>query len=446
MRNISRVWMSLLLLFVSTKMALITTAKDDNLAGPLLDTSQHLPTNLKWSTDSQTLVFTDIFDPQNIKQYIYEVTTDTLSESNLQPVLPPAQACAGYRDTHYDRLSPNGRFLAYTEASAVQNAEFTQYDIGIANCQEDHTFLLSGQRMPQPTRVLWSENSSAFLAVGWTHPDFPIQVVYVSHYATEITNAQSFDIGAVFQADGDIYGVFEAYDVSADGNKALLRLEVDPREPHQLYLYNAPNPTNSRLLNEIGLTAIVAASFAPGDETKLWLFTPMRVIQYDLITKETTLVDDTLSNETLSSSHRNHWALFSPDGRHLAIFTERGLFVLDLTEQAAQVAQNASQSTTTPQQEGLLRVRLALECPSQSDEMAVGRIFNPNTGAVMVRWGQGIYNELLPQGELEVPGGSEEEPGEGVFEFPARAGGNVTPIFVDDVFHDQRECFVPRAG
>src|SRR6266496_5800701 len=109
MRNFNRVWISLLLLVVSSavniKVDLITAADDNNALVPLLDVSQHLPRNLKWSTDSQNLIFQDIMDPQNLLWYRYEVTSDTLTQSDSEPEVTLTHVCAGLDKASYDRLS-----------------------------------------------------------------------------------------------------------------------------------------------------------------------------------------------------------------------------------------------------------------------------------------------------------------------------------------------------
>jgi hypothetical protein len=271
-------------------------------------------------------------------------------------------------------------------------------------------------------------------------------VWYVNNYVNDVSEAVLRDLrfGIWIAAEG--YFVNGAYDLSADGSRVLLRVIPPTTErTYKMYIYDTRYPANDRLIDDFDAYGVIAGSFAPSDETKLWLFNEVGVVQYDILTGETTILDESLNASEATAVTIDNPAIFSPDGRYLAALAQGGLYLVDLTDEAA-MANTTAQATTTSEPTGLLRLHLTVDCPHVPVETITWHVRNPKEETVTVRW----VLQRSPTNEtatLEVPGGSEAEPGVGTFETDTWEWHyDMMRIYVNDIFHDARECFVPSAG
>jgi hypothetical protein len=283
--------------------------------------------------------------------------------------------------------------------------------------------------------MLWSSDSKSFVIVdnGNLTPFF----YYVTHYATNVSKAL-LRLIALFKSNTG-YGVSDIYDISSDSNRLVIKAGI-PNPNHEiiykLYIYDTLYPSNDELVEDFDTTDVIAASFAPHDESKLWAFTAKGIVQFDLVTRKTTLLDDTFTSIDALNVSIDTPAIFSPDGRYLATLAEGGLYLIDLTQQAAQLV--PSPVTQTPET-ALLRLTLMVDCPASYTDKLMWYVLNPNPQAVTVTW-QNRYSK--DTGNLIVPAGNSDTPGEATFQVNAAPpqNSNVIDLFANGLFQDMREC------
>jgi hypothetical protein len=121
-------------------------------------------------------------------------------------------------------------------------------------------------------------------------------------------------------------------DISDNGDRVLLTGRQHPpgqnpySMPTELIVWTPSNPEKSYILEQFSSQNIWAASFAPGDDTRLLLVTDTNLIQYDLLTGETTILRSDFGSFSFA------YALFSPEGNWLAIAIQGKLCFLNVRD------------------------------------------------------------------------------------------------------------------
>jgi hypothetical protein len=426
-----------------------TNGQSNDALQPIVNSgsSVQLPDYLYWSNDSQTLVFADAITLPIEEWYSYSVNTGTLTMSERWPLTPSFTEDNCPEITPYYRangqevppfISPDGHFLTYT----AEQVNAASVRIAIADCQLERSFTLP-DLVTIMDRVLWSGNSGAFVTVDVFIPD--VYVNYVTNYAEDVSNAILRKLSGWSHGERN-YTVKNAFDISSDGNRVLL-LAASTLDDLRIYIYNAQSPSDDILVENFPANQVIAGAFAPNDETKLWLLAENGVVQYDLQTGLTTLLDTSITSTNVQEVLSDTPALFSPDGRYLAVLQDNGLYLLELSEFIPPI--DSVTPVATAQSDELQRLLLVADCPSSpTSTITTWDVLNPNSVPVTVQWQQ-FASEEEPHA-IEVPGGTPEIPGEATFEtevefYEGTSGtSTIVSIYVDDIFHDQRECFVPR--
>jgi hypothetical protein len=397
--------------------------------------------NVDWTSDGRQLVFADIALLPSSEWYTYDVDTKQIEAFDHSPQQNDIldDRCSRIEQLVAELsggiafLSPDGQFMTYL----VEDTTSAYAGVGIASCQQDNSMVFL-EILNDIGRVLWNSESTAFVITDIGNSYFTFNF-YVSDYSTDISNTivRHLDVLSLNNRD---YAVNAVYDLSADGNHVLLRVVFsDPDTTYKLYLYDSQYPANDQLIDKVDANNVIAGSFAPNDETKLWLFTEQGVIQFDLVTEEITILDNTLTAVDAINVPPDSPALFSPDGRYLATLAEEGLYLIDLTEEAAQLGSNTTSIDSIFESKGMRRLRLSIDCSNSKADKLTWHIENPNAEAVTVNWRRRFFEG---DGIVIVPSGTQDAPGEAAFETdvaPPR-NSNIVDIFVDDWFHDTREC------
>ncbi len=417
--------------------------------------SQVLPSEIIWSVDSQKVAFNNtVVSPTANDWHIYDLNTGIVISTNQRPLTPSLTSTEQEFLTHTITLdsdqmdplsrSPNGSDLVYGIRNGMEivtnYGSFPSVQPGIANLQQSRFFTLPALELPGIQNTLWSADSSAFMLVQTIVPYDVVNVQYVTNYITNVSNVVLRDLRGGLWISDTGYAVNGAYDLSANGERALLRVNVPASSrTYKLYIYNGNYPTSDRLIEDFDATGVIAGSFAPGNENQLWLFNDIGIIQYDLVNGETMILNQTVNAPAATAITSNNPAIFSPDGRYLATLGKRGLYVIDLTEH---IIGSPAIVTPTVEPDALRRLWVTTSCPTKPVATLTWAVHNPNAEAVTVAWRQDFRPERTI---LEVPGGNMDAPGVATFETPALPSENNTvQISVNAIFHDARKCFVPR--
>jgi hypothetical protein len=431
-------------------------SQEEHKPAPIITFEQIFPTDLRWSSDRQQLIFrNNITEATGNDWYIYDIQTRQLVLNQGQPRPDKSASVEAVLDLTHDAegevlplsISSNGQYLMYGvfggETIWTNNGGFPSMIPGVADLQNTTAFTIPDTELRGIPNVLWSAGGSAFILVKTIVPFDWVDVSYVGNYASNPSDAVLHNLHVLWLND-QFYGVNGAYDLSSDGNRALLRVLVtSPERTHKLYIYNAQFPAEDQLLEDFEPNSVIAATFAPDDETKIWALTEDGIVQYDLLTGEISAINSMFNARSAMEVSLHDPAIFSPDGRYLATLSPGGLYLVDLTDKVLPIVNTTPQATDADK---LLRLRLTLECPSRPNGKLIGHIYNPNPKALTVQWELGLTLQPLAEGSIEVPAGSTEKSGEVAIEIDARPESNALLIFVDGMFHDARECFVPREG
>lgn len=440
-----------------------SVGQENKTPEPVADrtTGVQSPGMLTWSVDSLKLAFADIIMLPSNEWYLYDTITNRVSSTTPELLRPHLDETASriltQVPTSANELvqpisqSPNNRFLVFgvfnSEEQIVTNwGSFPAIQLGIADLQQKVTYTLSEVEVPNPDRVLWSDDSTAFILVQTIIPNDWVNVYYADNYDTDVSEIAFRRLTGLPIAN-QVYTVNGAYDLSSDGNIVLLQVMVPTgQREYKIYLYNAVFPDKDQLIQNFDATNVIAGSFAPTNETRLWLFNEEGIIQYDLMSNEVTILNTDVNSKRAKAIPSKDPAVFSPDGQRLATLQETSLYVIDLTEAAGQVANHIDQLVVTDVPEGLIRLQLTLNCPSNPAQPLTLQILNPNQETVTAVWER---NWQLPGKEsntIDVPGGSETKPGEVTFEVPAEPETNQIQIYVGGTFQDTQSCVVPHEG
>ncbi|MBZ0279233.1 MAG: hypothetical protein K8L97_00750 [Anaerolineae bacterium] len=322
----------------------MATGQADEMLNPIVTLNNILPDNMIWMPDSKTLLFRNAISEQTANDwYTYNVETGLLELSNTRPqpdmmdeiqqLLGTVKLLEGEAITLISQ-SPDDRYLVYGvlngEEIVTNYGDFPTVQPGIADLEQKQVFTLPDVQLRGIGNTFWSADGSAFVFVNTISPSIWVDVHYLDNYVPAVSDATLRDLGSV-SLDGNDYAVNGAYDLSADGSQLLLRLNTPGNYTYSLAIYDGSLSTQTDLIEGIGATEVIAASFAPDDEHKIWLLNEMGIVQYDLVTGETVVLDDSVNSTNVLGITLHDPAIFSPDGRHLAVLQESGLYVIEVS-------------------------------------------------------------------------------------------------------------------
>jgi WD40 repeat protein len=425
------------------------------------------PRNVRWTPDSSTLVFqASVSGPSNEwPWYTYSIITGDLAQmrngSYLDEILIDDTLIRSIQESIPSiegaipiSLSPTENyaiFLVPTGTEIITSyGVFPSFQPALINLKTMDYSRFDQAILTRIPNVLWSGDETDVVISAPSIPEFRGEFSYITHYADDIADAVAFQLEFV-RYDDLTPLVLDTFDISADGAKVLLSILDDLNtQESALYLYDGHTPANSELLVDSSqIRQITAATFSPHDETKLWIFGRDGVSEYNLLTEE---VKSLYSGLTSTS---NYWstAFFSPNGQYLAAYGPDGInfYVVDLSEytDASEIAGDSTQPSETLSEKPhhLWFLPLTVGCPLLDQPVSALKwiVYNPNPRTISVTW-IWQYGRLTEMNEVEIPGSSGDMPGTATFETPAQQGSNDVQILVNNVLHDQRECFVPREG
>ena len=439
----------LLALAVAAQSIFSSQAQDEEQPQPVYPIT--IFDSLFWSSDSKVLVFADVGDLTQYRWFTYDAILKVLTEHPAQPLQTLTDTCPDLRDLRLDQISPSSAYVTLNrevEGQTFYGGEQV-IQIGIADCVTGESQIFYD--LTSNGRFLWSDDETSFLHIAPGSQNPLAQGELVSGYSSGISNAVLHHLDAL-QVDNMFYSSSAIYDLTADGQWVLLKIHRYPDDP-QLYLYNTIYPTASRII-ELDATSIAAAQFAPYNENKLWLFNAQGIIDYDPESGEVQIVDSTWTSENLTSMYFFEKAIFSPDGRFIALITDTtqadsaGLHVLDLSEQIARFEGQTRQDDTPflfIASDTQQRLWITASCSGDVAEgdMLRWTVHNPNSDSLSVDYRYNL-NPTSSVYRLKVSGGSVDHPSTTSFEVPAKLGTNQIVISIDGIFHDQRACFVPQ--
>lgn len=392
---------------------------------------------VRWSSNSQSLIFHDVRFLSAAQTWIeYNVTTQNMTRADEAALLQLKSPCDTNR-VFPDQISPSGRFVALIRPAGSTETSDEIAQIGITDCRSATSRIFPDIGFAHG-RILWSTDESSFLYIGPTSSPPETENKLVSHYHDGVGNAFELDL-LYLHINGRSYQA-TTYDLSGDGQEVLMKL-YDDRQKQRLFIFNTAYPDRSRFWDvTINVDTVVAAAFAPTDETKLWLLDDQGVIEYDLTSNQNRLLSDAIkSTDKLDISSAP--AIFSPNAHSLALMTGQGLVVLDLSAEATRAEAATTPSTPEAHPDSLRRLWVTTDCPTHSVETLTWTIHNPNSSPVTVSVDGDGPSDIK---QVTVPGGSVDQPGVMSFDRPARIGGTARiQIAVDGVIHDTRDCFVP---
>jgi len=409
-----------------------------------------------WSINSQKLIFADIALLPTDEWYEYDLNTKEITFRNYYPLQPQlseteSQTLVNTASAQAVEIEPisrsiTHRFLVYGVLTGEQLetnwGPFQAVQPGIFDIRQKSVFTISTSKLYGIPQVFWSADETAFVATNTIVPPIWINVSYVSNYFEDVSKAMVREVNGIWIGDQS-YAVNAAYDISADGNRVLLRLNAPTTETtYKLYIYNARFPNQDRFLNEFDATEVIAASFAPNDESKLWLFSENGVMQYDLTTGEQTVLNNAITSIDALNVSIDNPAVFSPNGHYLATLGENGLYLLDLTQYIPQSTPSTAEATM--QSQGLERLWITVDCPIKISDKITWHIFNPNPESVTATWQSRVFGG---GGTIKIPGGNIDAPGEASFVTETAPPNNTdtVDIFVDGVFHDTKKLYCDDA-
>jgi hypothetical protein len=293
------------------------------------------PSNLVWSTDSQNLVFLRGDSASGIEtlrgEWVnYNTTTKQITTSAVWPLLPSLSTTEieTFSPTQNGLTfmfgSPDGRYLAYPQ---LNDGGIVQY-LAVADRTTQTMFTSDEDQLFGPSggidgfNVLWSTDSSAFVAAQSAPFAEGYLYYYISDFSSDIADAERTLISEEIGNRTLDYRTLQIPDISDDGDTLLLYgTEVDRSQPEEdwqpkLVLWNAADPNSSQILDKFDAEGLIGASFVPGSSIKLLIINTQGLILYDAPANTITLLNSEI-NSTWAIS-----ALFSPDSSYVALLAQ----------------------------------------------------------------------------------------------------------------------------
>lgn len=291
---------------------------------------------LKWDANGSRFAFfdplliTDEYPSVNIEEDAwveYNVLTNTLSRSKvwpLQPQLSQSQlellnpgALEG--DTSVMYSSPNKRYVVYARESSPD--DYYGFRVTVADL-ETNIVVDTSVPISNPARVrdlfdvYWSEDGKSFVVKSRLY--YSQLVTYFANYEESLSNLTSttFDL-EIGQRDFTLIDETQrVIDISPDGSQILMAvLEIpttnpaDTNWPTRLVVWNPKNSENSIILDDIDDSTVGALVFSSNNT--LYLVTDQGLMSYDLLLRQSHVVDSTITYDASS---------FSPNATHIILY------------------------------------------------------------------------------------------------------------------------------
>jgi hypothetical protein len=310
--------------------------------------------NIAWSSDSQKLIFQDSLTGDTLLSgerywHSYDITTQSSVQSATwpeQPALTSDLAKTFNVENGADAesrllyLSPNGHYIIGGDELAL-NAPLESSTL-VADLQSDRLFSIPIPALgissgPDSFNVHWSNDSEVFtLLIMALQVSAPSYIYYVKGYNENPANLTLQDMTSFIINDQE-YSTMKIFDVSSNGERVLVHgsyiipasetREYDYGFP--LVVWNAKDASQHFVIDEFNKSGfnLRSVSFAPDNDNQILVLNEQGLVQYDLLTKKTTIL-----RADLNSMWANE-ALFSPDGNWLAL-TEgevvENIYLIDL--------------------------------------------------------------------------------------------------------------------
>lgn len=300
---------------------------------------------MMWSPDSQQLTF---FYPyvdggyvamlptmESENWFTYDVAAGELTASDTWPMQPELSdeemARLDPLEEAYLFPAPDGEWLLYP---ASQRADNTLYPFRLASA-DGETILDVGLQAEESVipdvrqfRVVWNADGSAFAVHDICCVYGP--TVDLHYFKRTEAGVESFNFAFTPLMDGrefytpNVSTISDRnliHDISEDGKRVLVSAsEVDTENVFVFLMWQPETPEESVIFEDINSQAVIAASFAPDDESRLLLLEETRLACYDTVSSR--FIQEMPITETV------YLALFSPDGRWLAYPADSGLHIM----------------------------------------------------------------------------------------------------------------------
>jgi hypothetical protein len=198
--------------------------------------------------------------------------------------------------------------------------------------------------------VGWNPTSTAFVVAIRSQNDFVTSHV-VYGFATDVTQFKIQNIRVFTLNDKTYMADDQVYQVTHDGQRVLLAAYEDSGESFLMVL-NMANPVQSQVVETFDGKGIMAAGFSPQSESKLLIENESGVLQYDLTTGTSTLLDTGVKSSVDFEVSSARDASFSPDGKwlaanHIEEDGQVGVYLLDMVKLLAPPPTLPATSTPT---------------------------------------------------------------------------------------------------
>jgi hypothetical protein len=311
--------------------------------------------NIRWSADGETLLFFEapvsgeVLGPPELAEPLltpvwYAYQSDPTGGSSLtayeasperntafmeRSPLPIATDDEGNLPLIFP--SPDGRFLVYA-AQQPANWESNYFPLGIVNTQTGETALMEEiivpihENMDSSYIIEWSQNSQAFTVFAERLGSVP-RIFYVTNFTDTVSEITLMHLEAVPIGDQTVYPI-DIYDVSNDGNRLFLRAYTIGNQVN-FVIWNAQQPEQSQIIAQLPEGIVAGGAFSGENDQNIVYVDVPGIIQVNLQTGETTILDSTVNTTWVDR------AWFSPDASRVALlettdFEEERLYVIDI--------------------------------------------------------------------------------------------------------------------
>ncbi|MCU0498642.1 MAG: hypothetical protein MUF87_14925 [Anaerolineae bacterium] len=314
---------------------------------PILNTFGYI-LNVRWSEDSQTLSFQEIYpphfsvqgpDPFDDSTKWYNVTINTsaqheVNKSSQPPFNPTLQQALARLPVAMDDdgergmiiLSPDQRYVVYAAQDFIEGEQhfplaITEIATGWTGMTEE-IFISSPSVLARIYQLNWSADSSAFV-VDFNTGFGDDRKFHVTGYASDRDEiAQKLIVTRISELNFNgrtIYAGVGVTGISSDGNRLLLDVIFRQGE-YNLMIWDLHDTSQSQVIVYGGEMAnFISADFVNEDQEVLYI-DPTGLWQYDLTTDALKLLDESINSSWVD------YAWFSPNGRWMALLDREALF------------------------------------------------------------------------------------------------------------------------
>jgi hypothetical protein len=330
-------------------LAPLNTTQSQNSQAPIY--AGPLPKFLAWSTDGSTLVFQTPESEQGVyvndnTWFEYHLDAPSLLRGNVWPLQPQwteeqinlLQPNRGQSSSSLIFISPGNHFAVY----GGTNTDNKMVPLTIANLDTSEVVKLSRSATTSLTNsdlfnVWWSEDSTKFIVKISAIADHFPYYFYVDNYSPTVQKINVVPLTRVIIGNTE-YSISEVFDLSADGHHSLVRAGYLTGSGVEtgLVVYDFVHPSLSTIVrgSVVKASDVEAAAFDPDDENKIIALTKSGLVSIDYRANTLDVLNTRLNSRNVSD------AVFSPDGRYLAVVYETALnagalYILDMRENSA---------------------------------------------------------------------------------------------------------------